>query len=273
MTQVSSGFSYSCGLLASGSVSCWRNAARVNGLPGNLQYPPSGVGNLKAPAGTYTQVEARNEQPCAVRTDGRVICWPIGRGGNEPLPPGRYRRIAGFYSAVCGITTTKRLRCSRVVDNIGFPTDIARQVPGGHYTQLAVGAQFGCALAVDGHIECWGRATEPPAGRFRELDAQGAHACAITVSWQLRCWSREGPSDYKDAYLPIPAGSFRHVSVGLGYTCALTLTGDARCWGANNELKQASPPRGRFTAISAGSDHTCAITTAGRLRCWGLSQP
>jgi hypothetical protein len=270
LVQLSSGFDYTCGVLSSGRLSCWQ----YGGIFDGLKYPSSGIGSMKVPSGTYTQVEARNDDPCAVRADGRVICWKR-RPGNPiaRLPPGRYKRIAGFYSGTCGIRNDGRLRCSKIINNIGSPTTVGSEAPAGRYTQLGIGAQFGCALSVEGLIRCWGYANDPPSGRFREIDAQSAHACAITLSWKLRWWSREGPSDYNEAYEPVPSGSFRHVSVGGGHTCALTLTGEARCWGANNELRQASPPPGRFTAISASFDYTCAITTAGRPRCWGKQQP
>lgn len=270
LVQVSSGPNYTCGVLSSGRLSCWQ----YGGIFDGLKYPPSGIGRMNVPPGRYSQVEARNGDPCAVRTDGRVICWKRSPGGPvERLPPGRYARIAGFYGGTCGIRTDGRLRCSKIVTNIGTSTTIGSEVPAGRYTQLGIGAQFGCALSVERQIRCWGFANDPPSGRFREIDAQSAHACAITVFSKLRCWSRAGPSDYKDAYDPVPTGSFRHVSVGGGHTCVLALTGEARCWGANNALGQASPPPGRFTAISAGSDYTCAITTAGRPRCWGRQQP
>jgi hypothetical protein len=274
LVQVSAGFFSTCGVLSDGRLSCWSNGDFSNATIDGLTYPPSGIGTLDVPAGRFRQVDARNPAPCAVRVDGRVVCFAVRRrdSTSAALPPGRYASVAGFYTAVCGIRTDRRLRCSTVIDNIGRPI-APPELPRGRFTQLGVGAQFGCALGVDRRIRCWGASSRPPEGRFRALDATGSHACAISMDARLRCWTRTGSRQHDAAFEPLPDGRYRQVSTGGRFTCALTVRGEARCWGAGGELGQTDAPDGRYVAISAGTNHACAITTTGRLRCWGGRQP
>ena len=137
------------------------------------------------------------------------------------------------------------------------------------YEDLAVGwtstasttTQFACAIADDGHVECWGRnasgqttstATDyqytPMAvaglANCTAITASDAHACAI-CDGTVSCWgdnlhggvgagalTNTAVTVPRQPSLPLDAGdSWVQLVSGAGFTCARSANGHAFCWG------------------------------------------
>ena len=60
--SVNAGADHSCGVRASGEITCW----------GNNKY-----GQTDAPAGSYSSVSAGWSFSCALRDSGEVVCWGL----------------------------------------------------------------------------------------------------------------------------------------------------------------------------------------------------
>ncbi len=135
---------------------------------------------------------------------------------------------------------------------------------------LDVGNQFGCALASDRQVYCWGRNDSGQLGRgsgddtiaapvdgdetYRWVGTGGGHACAVREDGMgVDCWGLNrseqlgvGGTDNKRSPTPVCSAdmdcswprAIRMVAAGSRHTCvALVGTGDPRgyCWGYNFE--------------------------------------
>jgi alpha-tubulin suppressor-like RCC1 family protein len=177
-SAITAGIGFTCGLRrAEGSILCW-------GWPGTgpecgVKTESAMVGQLEAPPGTFVDLSTGGFwTSCAVRTSGELACWGMGK---PPETPNQYA-------------------CD--------PTDYLQAVPpSGKFNRVAVGWSHACAVAQDGHIECWGagtgdtcmsgtiecRQSRPPAGTFDQVAASSVHTCAMTADRKITCWGYAGP--------------------------------------------------------------------------------
>jgi hypothetical protein len=132
---------------------------------------------------------------------------------------------------------------------------------------VATGDAFGCGLAANGSVRCWGdnslgQAT-PPSDVLVDISAGGAHACGLRTDRTVVCW---GNNDAGQA--TAPEGAYQHLSAGGRHTCAVRFDGALTCWG-DNSVGQAAPPTGEFRTVNAGRTHTCGVRADGTVACWG----
>jgi alpha-tubulin suppressor-like RCC1 family protein len=176
------------------------------------------------------------------------------------------------------------------------------------FTTISTGREFGCGIATDQNLYCWGSDASGQIGngldgagatpslatvkthRFTTVSAGAEHACALNLTGTAYCWGNDSHGQLGDNLLvnsstPIPVAdttlSFRTISAGGMHTCALTQTGAAYCWGegsqgqlgngtgASSLVPSAVVGGLTFTSISAGAQHTCGIDTTANLYCWG----
>ena len=176
------------------------------------------------------------------------------------------------------------------------------------FTTISAGGKFGCGIATDQMLYCWGSDEFGQIGngqdgagatpslatvkthRFTTVSAGAAHACALNLVGTAYCWGNDGSGQLGDnrqinSSTPIPVAdtslSFRAISAGDHHTCGLTIAGAAWCWGDNSsgqlgtgsQISSSIPVLVSggltFTAITAGGSHTCAIDSAGNTQCWG----
>ncbi len=76
-----------------------------------------------APVGGFVKVDHSSGPPCALRTDGTILCWNPFR---DPL------------------------------------WEVLLDPPRGEFTDIAVGAYHACAIRVDGTVACWGDNSDRP---------------------------------------------------------------------------------------------------------------
>jgi alpha-tubulin suppressor-like RCC1 family protein len=210
---------------------------------------------------------------CALRSDGKVLCWgsnfnhQLGRdaprtseshpaGEVAPLPAAVHLAVGGFFT--CVIAADSSVRCW----GTNFAFELAQEgnvtsnpvptaVAGVSAYLLSAGEQHTCALEHDGRVVCWGDNTR---------SQSHPTAAAIAVA----------PMD-------VGLGGLVDVAAGFDTTCVLTADGLVACWG--NGLPFAGVAGvSNAASIAASVSGTCALLADGTIKCWGtssttLSQP
>ena len=125
--SIAIGSSFSCALLASGSVKCWggNNVGQLGDQTTDDRSTPVPVFGIS----TATSISAGTGHACAVLINGTVQCW----GGN------------GYGQLGDGTTTSS----STPVSVVGI-TNATSVSAGGAYSRT-------CAVLIWGSVQCWGR--------------------------------------------------------------------------------------------------------------------
>ncbi|MBC8071126.1 MAG: hypothetical protein IAG13_22565 [Deltaproteobacteria bacterium] len=305
----------SCALLRDGTITCWGNVAE-----GRLGYGPAVVEDVgdTEPAGSAGAVDIGGAaidvalgaaHTCAVRDDGRVLCWGSGASG----------RLGSGSTMSIGLAQR--------------PVDVPAVDLGAlAATRVVAGLAHTCALLANQEVRCWGESESgilgdpsftqdfgddpdevPAAGASVQLggpataiDAGNQHTCALLANSTVRCWGfgnagrlglgsndnigdDETPADHAVQL----GGNALQIVAGRAHTCAVRDDNALVCWGTGNSGKLGTGANDdlgdvpeqvpsmlvpvvvhdeagvALLAVDAGGDHTCARLTGGRLRCWG----
>jgi alpha-tubulin suppressor-like RCC1 family protein len=312
------GGTHTCAGMKDGSARCWgRNAEGQLGDTTNTQRTSPVV---SAGVGEVVSIQGGNTHTCAMLKSGYARCWgnnAAGQLGNETtfnsnaaswvvnLPCG-----GGGSSETCKtcapLTCQKAGKTNGVIDDgcggtlwCGVPADT-----------MVGGTHFGCTLAKDGKVMCWGRnnfgqlgngnstdtSTAVAVGKLTDavsLTAGNGHACAVTAAGTVWCWGSNsngqlgtGGVDGNPHSTPEQVAGLTNavrVSAGRLHTCAVLADGTARCWGLNSNgqlgdgttTQRALPTQvvdiGGLVDIAGHYASTCALTQTGLVRCWGLN--
>lgn len=284
VSQIASGWTYSCAVTTSGGVKCW--GANDSGQLGNGGFSYQSIpGDVTGLTSGVAEIVTGNAHSCAITTSGGVKCW-----GDD-----RYGQL-GDGGANASKTTP--------VDVIGLSSGVAKIAAGHFHT---------CAIMTSGAAKCWGY------DGYGELGDGGAnasqtvpsdvvgltsgvtmisaginHTCAVHEG-AAKCWGYDNYGRLGDggvnADKNVPtvvsglASGVSGISVGAEHSCAVTTSGGAKCWGYNfhSQLGDGGPNTDKnvpgdvagltsgVIAVAAGAYHTCAITTSGGAKCWGSS--
>ena len=246
---VSAGLEHSCGLRASGAVTCW----------GSEEF-----GQADAPEGTFRAVAAGGLHSCGLRTGGSIVCWGANDDGQRFAPDGTFSAVTAGLGHSCAVSTSGAVTCW------GLDNFAQADAPDGAFRAVAAGGFHSCGLRTSGAITCWGAnedgQTDAPDGAFRAVAAGGFHSCGLSTSGAITCWGGN-----EDGQTDVPDGNFRAVTAGARHSCGLRTSGTVTCWG-RDIFAQAYAPDGAFAAITAGRSHSCALQASGRVVCWGSNR-
>ncbi len=285
VTQVATGFGYTCVLLDTGKVRCWGDNSL--GQLGHGDTKQTGHMEDRLPAysddvdvgGTVIQVTTGQNHTCALLDTGKVRCW--GSNGNRELGYGHTENIG---------------------DNEA-PASAGNVNIAGKVNQIVAGTYHTCALLDTGKVRCWGSIY---AENDNDLDFGAAvtqiaigtlHTCILLDTGKVRCWggNLDGQLGYGNTqnYTYDSAGDIdvggtvTQIAAGYDHTCALLDTGRVRCWGGNgsgqlgygntDDIGDNETPAsagdvnvgGMVMQIAAGVQNTCALLYTGNVRCWG----
>jgi len=244
-TQVSAGVSWTCALLADGTVKCW------GGSNGRSPTRISGISHV-------AQISVGDGYACALLISGEVKCWGANRDGQLGDGSTKSRttpvRVIGIRNAI------------QVSANVSTPG----RGPNVLVLGIPLGGSHVCALLADGSVRCWGFNGNGEMGLRRpmsrpspvkiagianatQVTAGDYHTCAVISGGTIRCCGSNyhgqlgsGPSGL-DAISRTPvrvAGISNAVSAsaGFGHTCAGLAGGAIRCWGRNSEGEVSGTP-------------------------------
>lgn len=259
----------SCGLNEQGVISCvgWGGTGLLGDgdATDHYQSQPTPVG-----ADAYQSLAVGESHVCAVRKDGRLLCW-----GELPLAAGP----------------------------IATPTPVDGATD---WRSVSASGSHTCAIKTDGALYCWGYGFGGELGLGDEDDetapvrvgtdkdwtavfTSGGSTCATKTGGAAYCWGSNAGGQVGSTTAPL--GSVHTptpVSDGAGFTrvsgpnalrCAETVDGFARCWG-DNSYGALGRGVGDFQSTMSLVDtqfDKIAITdgaggcglAAGKLLCWG----
>jgi len=256
VTQVDTGFDYTCATLDTGAVRCWGS-----GEYGRLGYGDiDSVGDDETPAsrgsvnlgGMASAVAAGSAHTCVLMRGGGVRCWGIGGAG----------RLGNADPQTIG--------------DDEVPAQSTAVDFGGTAIRLVLGTSHTCVLLNRGAVRCWGEANDGRLG-YGDLESIGDDELPTSA----------GDIDVGDSTaIDISAGA------GTGgegaHTCAVLESGSVLCWGRGDVGQlgygntdsvgdNESPASigeislgGDATQVACGASHTCALLSTGSVRCWGL---
>ena len=95
-SAVTAGGSYSCGLRADATITCWGS---------------DGFGAADAPGGAFSAVAAGGEHSCGLRTDATIICWGRNDHGEADAPGGAFSAVSAGGSHSCGLRADATITC------------------------------------------------------------------------------------------------------------------------------------------------------------------
>ena len=327
--KVATGDGTTCGLDTDREIYCWGRGDVVPGLGAAGTDTPTRIGDA-----LWDDLAAAVGHACAVRTTGgtAVACWGtgaygrVGDGSMDMAPHGPVTLAAPGSPAVtqvaAGAHTSAAVSPTAMFGwgddaeaRLGLPTTGPYLQPtpivAGDWRQVALGYDFGCAIAADAQVWCWGAdgggqqgngagganavpAVVPGLTATRlAIGATGQHACAVATTGAMRCWGRSDSGQAgstSNASAPTMVGTattWDHVAVGADVSCGLR-SGQLACWGNEDVDRQpfgrdAADGTTRFTpidlhvgtgysAIAVGTGHACGIHGDGFLYCWGESR-
>ena len=203
-TQVAVGATHVCAIRRSvsqgaGFVVCWGQTLFFDGDGDGRPDDTDGFGNhttTSPPRGAhrYTEISAGQGHTCAIRDDGRAVCWGYHADDRNRVP-GSDESSQGFGSE--------------------------------EYVDIATGGPMNCAIrSSDGSLDCW-NTSQPRYQPSREvlgltglqsLGAGTSHMCAIDRDGGLVCWGAGSalvpqPTEFSSA-----AGSCLRGDVAGGYS-------------------------------------------------------
>jgi alpha-tubulin suppressor-like RCC1 family protein len=304
--QFALGGSHSCALRDDKYVFCWgyNNYGQLGNVANNGTATPNPVPTMVdgITSGLVRQVAAGGGHTCALRGDGRVLCWGYNVFG-------QVGRNAGNSNDEPNPTPT-------LVDD-GRLAGVR---------QLALGQSHSCVRRDDGRVLCWGlnnygqlgadtnKGSSAPnptpllvenvtLGVVRQLALGATHSCAVREDGRALCWGNNqvgqlGSGINNGTSSPTPAPTLiddgalagvRQLALGYGHSCALRDDGRVLCWGQNFYGQLGNSTNAGTTTpnpvptlidnaaledvrqIALGTYHSCALRNDGRVLCWGYN--
>jgi hypothetical protein len=229
-----------------------------------------------------------SDDMCALRDDGRVMCWgqnaygTVGDGTRTPRPvPVLVPRVehavslAAGPAGTCAVTADGHVWCWGAFDENLAP----RQVAGvDHAVDAIVTGLVRCARHGDGRVTCWAGTNAPvevPAlGPARRLTGGSGFACSLHTDASVSCLTFDDKGAPRKA-TPVPEvhGAVQIATV-FRTTCAVLPAGAVRCWMIDEERAMTvGTVAGLADAIDlvAGGSHVCAARRSGGATCFFAS--
>jgi prepilin-type N-terminal cleavage/methylation domain-containing protein len=285
-TQITAGDFHACTLRDDGTVWCWGINEEAQLGRGTLSVSEA---TPAQPAGSLTgviQVEAGDQNTCAVKNDGTLWCWGInqygeaGRGttGGRQTTPGQISQATGLTNVtsvhvkdnvVCALKNDGTVWCwgygndGATGDGTSNTYNQPNQVTGLTditYFQGNGGESTFCAVKNDGTAWCWGANWEGQAGNgtigtAAPAPVQVSQATGLTNAQQI--------------------------AVGEKNVCVIKNDGTLWCWGdgsggmigdggTSDQLTAVQVPMlTNVKQVDVDDISACALKNNGSVWCWG----
>lgn len=270
---VVAGLSFTCAWREDGEAYCWgsNESGQLGAAPDDEPNPQAGqVPGL----GPVTQLAAGDSHACALRADGRVVCWGSNEYGELGFPSSLTelpRPVPGITEATriaAGITYTCAIRTDDALWCWGGGEPEPKRIEGlGRVVDVALGLQVGCALDTNGTVSCWltrDRMAKPVVGvpASQRITTRLHRTCALGIDGASYCWEPGQPVTQLDA------GPLLDIAAGYDFVCSLEEPRRVRCTAGGPDLGTFGPVQ----SLGAGGRHACALHDDGvTVRCDGAN--
>ena len=267
---------------------CGSSTAR----PSEAGPPPGCSAVLRVTLAPLADEPASDEQPlpltrfrsvavgarhvCAIRYDGKVLCFGDNSQGQAPPEPTAesFKSIAAGGSHTCGIRDDDKVVCWGSNEMGQTP----KTVPIDTSVALSSGSNGTCAINMDDKILCWGGgpsdpiAESPSVARYKSVSNSAGRACGVRSDDMVVCFGRN-PSDGARTLKKL--GTVTMVAAGSKHTCAIRLEDNKVVCEGTNSHGQApvGPSADSYKYISASDRCTCGIRNDDKVVCWGDCDP
>jgi alpha-tubulin suppressor-like RCC1 family protein len=273
LVSLQASYNAACGLDAAGALYCvgdGEDGLQGDGITADGHY----VATLtRVGTDTYTQVAVGDDHACAIRADGRILCW-----GRQPV-----------IDTVLAVPT------------LGTDTSTWRRV--------TIGEEHACAIKTNGELYCWGENYDGQLGLgdfdsvveptrvgtdsdWVEVSAGESGTCALKSDGRGFCWGSNYNGQLGSLSAPMQEVNtptlvsttvgLRTISGTADTQCAQSELGEALCWGRNDSGllgRGVLPNQATMTLIDDQFDRIattpyggCGLAS-GSLLCWGSTQP
>jgi len=216
-----------------------------------------------SPSSNISAVATGKKHGCALDDGGRVYCWGDNGFGQVADEPGHFGHGHDaeeplFVEALAELMATE----------------------GATVTQIALGAEFSCALGSNGRVYCWGRNNTAQLGRgllppaLASTSAPAAvdglnDAIAIYAGGTRACAVRAGTDAAGSRVVCWGDGRF----LGLGSTPTESCARDVACASRPIEVPSLVMSNTGLgpTSLAIGTNHACAVSRLNEVYCWGLN--
>ncbi len=323
--MVDGGYRHTCALATNGTVWCWgsRGSGEVGDGVNDSHNPATSPQQvIMDAAGTpltgVKEVSAGFASTCAVKQDHTLWCWGgnwHGQLGNGTTTESAYpvqvmassgtpftgvEHVSVGAALTCAVKTDDTVWCwgENTYDGVGngqeggdvlYPTQVVnilrRPI---HGTMVFAAWSYGCSLAQDKTVWCWGSNAYGRLGSG--TDPQDSNTG--------RAYKRPYADKVKISD-SIDLSSVSHITAGDDHACAVRSNGTVWCWGSDGLGEIATTTSSTCTwnskncykyavlihANSSGSTlsgvsyvasgdsayHTCVLQSSGALYCWGYN--
>lgn len=225
--SIAAGYSNTCAVLATGTVSCWGSNIRGqlgDGTTIQRSEPIPVIGVAGAVSVTFGIWYG-----CALTTQGKVLCW----GYNE-------------YGQLGDGTTTNR-SMPVLVSGLDGPVK-----------SISASLNHVCALEVSGIVKCWGQNSYGKLGNgsltdsllpvavvalpepVKLIETGFYHSCAVGDSGGVYCWGQNSLGNLGDGtttnrLIPVSVvglgNNVAEIAAGWSSTCVMSSYTNIKCWG------------------------------------------
>jgi hypothetical protein len=167
---------------------------------------------------------------------------------------------AALAEAACKAADRKSWveNCNFTIDDAARSIRDIKSIRTARSTLIAAGSDVGCAVLLDGSIECWG---EGAPSMLPEDERTPSPTFEKESSW-VRSAERRRAKGIRKA---------SSVAAGRGSACALVEGGEVHCFGQLGAEGGKAPRKILSGAvdIALGDSHACAVLSSGQIECWG----
>ncbi len=171
-TMLSAGNRFACGIRTDGGIECW----------GDPSQPAPPAGN------DFVYIDTQTDDTCALTSSGQVHCW--GATSLSVPDNSAYVAVNVGNNIVCALLNTGAVSC---FGTSAWIPELPEDVPPLQRISLS-GIDALCGLLANGEVRCWdsyvGRVSPPP-GTFVDVLAGGYYGCGLAADDTVSCWGED----------------------------------------------------------------------------------